>query len=1789
MTEPVTLRLVGENGQLVGVLRSTKEGLKGLGDETKKTDETVRRVMPAWAKEAKNASGSFDMLNGSARDLAKTMIAGLGFAGVAASVQNAIKEATDFNREIAKISTALSDTSALEGYSKELRRMAREYGLAAKQQAASLYEIISAGQDADTAMRTLDAANRLAVGGLTSVETAADGLTSVMNAYAGKIRDAAEVSDILFVGAAAGKTNIEQLSNSLGLVANTASTVGVSFDELVGSIATITLSGVQTSVAVTQMRAALNAIVKPSSEAAELAKKLGLNFSVSAVQTKGWAGFLEELSEKTGNNISTLATLFGSTEAVSGILSVTGEKADKFAGIMDQMAASTGATDVAFKKMADTADFQFKRAQTAANDLAIEIGNKLLIALAPAAEAFADNIDGIAAAMGSALEVTVAYVAVFRALPALYLATEKAIWAMVAAQNAGNAGFLASIKNIGLMKIAAGGLFAAWAGWEIGTTLNEKFVEVRIFGIALVAGLLKAFNNLKYGVGLVWEGIKLSALLAFEGITEGLAGMLRSVAQVGDVQVGGKRLFGDSVDGILALADGLSNAMDPVENFNKAVKEQSVALIAANAKIDEYAEGEVAFALAADKAAKAEKKQADITKTIVPIQKAMNDALENTKEELERIAEEAKRAEASLAAWLEIYDSTRRLENAQHDLAQGYANEISLLERSNEERQVGAELLNYMKDNYEDLTMATEKAAQAKLNEADATIRSNLATIRAKEHINDLVAEFGNLDNVGLSGLLNDLEKVEKELARISNKDLMGDAFDPKRVEELRGTVTGLNYAIGVETQMALENNVSAMQAGFRSLQSMASEGSKAYQAMEIAIQAANVVAAIGAIVNQGNGDPYTAFARMAAMAAAVSGLVGSIVSFGAGGVSSSGAESRQRTQGTGTVLGDADAKSESMLNALDIIAEATSQLPGLSRGMLSALQSMQRGISGASASVARIEFGEINLDESFFTANAPGSLAGRVLGSIFGGDQDLIDQGIRIAGGNFGSVSQNPNATSYQTIETDGGWFSSDDIDDEFEDLSERAITQIQLILQSLGDAVRAGAEALGMDMDEVNRAIRAFEIEEIRISTMDLTGEEAQRELEAAFSAIFDGLAEAVVPFIGQFQRVGEGLGETLVRVATSVMVAQEGLYQLGIAIGDLDPEQLAQMSVGLIEAAGGIDKFISGMQSFVANFAPEAHRLEIAQSELTRGLAQVGLTLPTTREGFWELMQSLDATTESGQEQIATLLRLSDYADRYYSHLEDAAEDAEDAAREAREAVLEEMQRIADSFAEAAEIMGSARTQYAAPTSQRETAINDINRNFDGYISRLRDLPGALENITELEGLRIEALARANAAIDEQINRTLDDLAFGLNVDGLDDAAYALAEINRQYDQYRAQLIQQGATTEQLTRLEELRTIALEQSAEAVENFTISLGDLFDQLNVYIEDLREQFAHLMNPGFRNWIEDLTGFAPAAETAIVSLNDTMDTIRQSYADGVTSLSMQIAASQAELDALGNQGGPQRSIIQSRINYLRQMLNDVTTSMADALEYATELFQQQIGSLLIGLREEFGADDPIARINDRFDLLIEQATAWGASMLQLAEIESYRQIALAQAQEQSFEDQMEWLRQLKEFRDGLLLDENLSTLTPMERLAEAQRQYESALASGLDTADEQATFQEAARAYLENLRSAYGSSDTYTQGFNRVLQDISELIENSPLGANGALSDILGSAGDEDGQVITVNVDPVVAAVASMHGDINLGFAALISETAENRAEIAQVRASTDAVVAAVDRLTNSGVLRTN
>ena len=177
------------------------------------------------------------------------------------------------------------------------------------------------------------------------------------------------------------------------------------------------------------------------------------------------------------------------------------------------------------------------------------------------------------------------------------------------------------------------------------------------------------------------------------------------------------------------------------------------------------------------------------------------------------------------------------------------------------------------------------------------------------------------------------MDRLRKEIERVG--EALREATDPEVIAQLQNSMDGLN---GRMISFATD----AVGAGISSLQSMASEGSKAYKALAVAQAANNVAAAIGAILEQGKGDPYTAFARMAAMAAAVAGLVGSIGSFSASGPSASSAQARQDAQGRGSVLGDAAAQSESIANAMEITADATSELVGINRGMLRALQSMQ-------------------------------------------------------------------------------------------------------------------------------------------------------------------------------------------------------------------------------------------------------------------------------------------------------------------------------------------------------------------------------------------------------------------------------------------------------------------------------------------------------------------------------------------------------------------------------------------------------------------------------------------------------------------------------------------------------------------------------------------------------------------------------------------------------------------------------------------------------------------------------
>jgi hypothetical protein len=395
--------------------------------------------------------------------------------------------------------------------------------------------------------------------------------------------------------------------------------------------------------------------------------------------------------------------------------------------------------------------------------------------------------------------------------------------------------------------------------------------------------------------------------------------------------------------------------------------------------------------------------------------------------------------------------------------------------------------------------------------------------------------------------------------------------------------------------------------------------------------------------------------------------------------------EARQRSQGTGTVLGSINAKSESIAEATEATATASEMLIGINRDMLKALLSLQAGISGATARVAR-GVGDVSMQAPQVQSGSEllGGLGALSLGNfnfafvedaaelyldslstmltlglvdfnkLVGGRVKKRDEGIQIIGGYMTDLIDETIVNAYQTFRVKKHALDDYDTKEVSKRIGGDVERQFALVFGSIFDSVESAATLLGVDATD---AMNAFQIRTQKISLEGLDAAAQQAELSAYFGTVFDNLAEATVPFLTEFQKAGEGLGETLARVANEVAVTQEIVAMLGGQFSQLAGAELVGASNMLVELNGGIEQFINNTQGFVKNFASDARQFEITAISLSKAMGD--LPLPETRQGFFDLMSAQDAATQEGAENIATLLRLQSTADNYYDTIEKAQE--------------------------------------------------------------------------------------------------------------------------------------------------------------------------------------------------------------------------------------------------------------------------------------------------------------------------------------------------------------------------------------------------------------------------------------------------------------------------------------------------------------------------------------------------
>lgn len=339
-------------------------------------EDNVSAVLDNVGKKASGLGG----ILANAAGVAGGIVLAKGFDLVAGAVTNAVTSAAAFETAMRNVnSIAKMNESGLAQVSQQVIDLTKQVPQSADTLAKALYDIQSSGFDA--AHGGLDILKASAMGasaGLSTTDVAARALTAVINAYGKSASDSSSIMDVMFKTVDRGVITFEELATNVGDVVGTANVADVSFEQLGAAMATMTKGGVSAAESATALNQLMLSFISPSQEAANAAKRMGIDMSASALASKGLGGVMEEIRLKTGGSAEAMAELFPNVRALKGALALTRGEGKMFAEDMAAMGQATGATAKALAEQSKATAFQWQLLQNNLQAGALELGGHLL-------------------------------------------------------------------------------------------------------------------------------------------------------------------------------------------------------------------------------------------------------------------------------------------------------------------------------------------------------------------------------------------------------------------------------------------------------------------------------------------------------------------------------------------------------------------------------------------------------------------------------------------------------------------------------------------------------------------------------------------------------------------------------------------------------------------------------------------------------------------------------------------------------------------------------------------------------------------------------------------------------------------------------------------------------------------------------------------------------------------------------------------------------------------------------------------------------------------------------------------------------------------------------------------------------------------------------------------------------------------------------------------------------------------------------------------------------------------
>ena len=369
----------------------------------------LKAVVDAYQKAMRDAAGetskvtaavtvlgqSGDDLKRVGDQMTKWVTVPLAAVGVGAT-----KAASDFETTFSRmVGLANVPAGEVDKLRESVLGLAAQTGRGPQELAEALYYIRSSGVSAAQSMNVLEVAAKASAAGLGSTADIAKAVGFAVNAYGEQNLSASRATDILVAAVREGTIEAGALAPVMGRLIPTASALGIGFDQVAGTLAVMSRTGLDAEEAATSLSAVFSTMLGTSAAGKQLLDEHGLSLAKlreTAAGPGGVVAAMRMLDASFAGNDEALSTIIPNIRAFRAFMNVLAQDGAKVDGVLRAVSDSTGATDEAFGAFQSTNAAKLQKAFTEIKVALIQIG----AALSPLASGLAQIAGPAAGAFG---------------------------------------------------------------------------------------------------------------------------------------------------------------------------------------------------------------------------------------------------------------------------------------------------------------------------------------------------------------------------------------------------------------------------------------------------------------------------------------------------------------------------------------------------------------------------------------------------------------------------------------------------------------------------------------------------------------------------------------------------------------------------------------------------------------------------------------------------------------------------------------------------------------------------------------------------------------------------------------------------------------------------------------------------------------------------------------------------------------------------------------------------------------------------------------------------------------------------------------------------------------------------------------------------------------------------------------------------------------------------------------------------------------------------------------------